>query len=327
MLGKSFFNNDPKNEGDGSGSSSCIVTPTEPSPSKQNESESNKFSEIAASSIKLPMFWTRFPTAWFVCVEQQFNGLGIRSDIKKLQYILAAMPEDVVATVVDVIQNPNNRSYEVLKEALISRHSISEQKKLESLFVNTEMGDQKPSQFYRSLEMLAGNSDSYNQKLLERIWMTRIPRSISIAIMGSAAMDIHDKIKLADDIWEASNGSTCVAAVSRSSSHPPSSNSNAPKQVNADLCSVVAEMASRLMHIEQEIGELRSNNRNYNQGRSRFRGRSKSPHSLRSRSRSHSQNGRCWYHSCYGERATKCRSPCNYKSKSSGTNSHQPTNY
>ncbi|XP_017494443.1 PREDICTED: uncharacterized protein LOC108382587 [Rhagoletis zephyria] len=103
-------------------------------------------SEICATSVKLPQFWSNCPEAWFVHAEMQFATKGISRDSTKYEFVITALPQEVIANVLDVIQ----------KKVLIDRHSLSEQRRLTKILSDTEIGDRRPSEYYRTLESVSG---------------------------------------------------------------------------------------------------------------------------------------------------------------------------
>ena len=77
-----------------------------------------------------------------------FATKGITQNKTKYEYIITALPQDVIMTVLDIIQNPNSTNpYDHLKNILIERHSISENKKLDKILSDSQIGDRKQSEF------------------------------------------------------------------------------------------------------------------------------------------------------------------------------------
>lgn len=259
-------------------------------------------------TLKLPTFWTRYPDAWFRIAESHFSLNKIKADHKKVHYVLTALTENIVASIIYLIRTPECHTYDALKAKLIERYTMSEQKRLDSLLRDSEMGDQKPSDFYRQLETTCGSSDMVNDTLIKRIWMNRLPKTISIALMSAAKEDIQDLLKLADEIWEASNGPN-VSAVT-------ASNENA---TSTHLLKVVTDMMQKMQTMEQEIHHINERSMT-NRGRYRTRTRSPSFLSQRGRSfssRSNSRSGICFYHRKFGNQAHSCRKPCSFSDKDS----------
>lgn len=65
------------------------------------------------------------------------------------------------------------------------------------------MGDRKPSEFYRSLMLLAGSN--FSQDILKKLWLRKLPKNLSVILASSSTNDINELVKLADNIWEVIN--------------------------------------------------------------------------------------------------------------------------
>lgn len=310
----------------GTGNDGDIISNASGSNGSGGPNKVEKGDEIdTVTVIKLPPFWSRCPNAWFISVENIFTLRKVTSDTRKFQHVLAALPEDIVMSVLDVIQNQGTgRMYDTLKETLISRHSVSERRRLDSLFSKAEMGDQKPSEFYRHLELMAGAPDTFDRTLLLKLWMTRLPKCINIALMGSGKTDQTELLPLADQIWEASDMSSISSLAMGSQSYPTPSTSGTQQTFSGSFVKVMTDMCARMASLEREIGELRATGlhrgRDHERNRTPYRNRSNSRRFNRSSSRSGNNNRPyCWYHFRFGTAAKDCRQPCAFdKNSSSG---------
>ncbi|XP_017487053.1 PREDICTED: uncharacterized protein LOC108375436 [Rhagoletis zephyria] len=169
-----------------------------------NPYASQNNNEVYATSVKLPQFWTSCPEAWFVHTEMQFNMKNITQDTTKYEHTITALPQEVIVTILDFIQNPpHNNKFSELKKILIEKHSLSENRKLDKILPDSEMGDRKPSELYRSLMLLAGSN--FSQDILKRLWLRKLPKNLSTILASSSTNDINELVKLADNIWEAIN--------------------------------------------------------------------------------------------------------------------------
>ncbi|XP_046803827.1 uncharacterized protein LOC124419248 [Lucilia cuprina] len=114
--------------------------------------------EICSTTIKLPQCWTNCQEAWFIHAEMQFANREVTQDITKYGYVVTALPQYVIVTVLDIIQKPpTGNRYDHLNKILIERHSMSENTKFDKILSDSEMGDQKPSEFYRSLAIIGAD--------------------------------------------------------------------------------------------------------------------------------------------------------------------------
>lgn len=280
----------------------------------ENLSRSNiqNGAEISATSIKLPQFWTSCPEAWFIHAEMQFATRGVTQDRTKYEYIVTALPQEVIMTVLDFIQNPPpGERYAQLKTILIDRHSMSENKKLDKILSDSEIGDRKPSEFYRSLVLLAGSN--FSSDLLKKLWLRKLPKSLNIALTGSNLSDINELIRLADSIWEVLHSNEIASMKESISTTEQSNSSNLEKiveglvQATSNICNSFNKLSLEVDSMKRQIDEYqyqRMNNRRFGRSRSRSRGRSGN------------RNWVCRFHYKYGSEARQCEQPCSFSRQS-----------
>lgn len=259
--------------------------------------------DIFATSVKLPQFWTNCPDAWFVQVEMQFATKNIGVDQTKYEYIITALPQEVIVKVLDVIQNPPARDrYLNLKKILIERHSLSESSRLDKVLSDREMGDRKPSEFYRSLALLAGSS--FSQEVLVKLWLRKLPKTLNVALTGSNLRDVNELIRLSDKLWEAIyNGE--VSSIRESSGS--SNMENVVENLTRSLCESIGKLSLEVSSFKRQLEERDS--------RPRFRRFNRS--SSRSRGRSANKDWLCRFHYRYGSKARRCEQPCSFSNEDS----------
>lgn len=239
-------------------------------------------------TVKPPPFWQQNPVLWFAQLESQFVLANITTDETKYSYVVAALNEDMALEVQDIlVLPPSTDRYTTLKNALITRLSQSEAKRLEKLLRTEELGDRTPSQLLRRLRTLAGNAVS--EDILRNIWLSRLP-SDAQKILTVCAGDLDALAQTADRIAEMYLPST-VATVSS----PPDS--------------VVASLQTQIAELTAQVAALQT------QQSSRRYQRHRSP---RKRSRSPSSKKICWYHRKFGAQAKKCTPPCEMENVTGG---------
>lgn len=267
--------------------------------------ESEVTQQLEATSLKLPPFWTSCPIAWFVQTESQFKIKKITNESTKFDYVIASLPEEVIMNVLDIIQNQDEpNKYSAIKSALINRHSDTDEKKLDKLLTerDTELGDRRPSEFYRYLEVLAFNLKIVSKELVKKLWMRRLPPNLNISLVATGKDDITELITLADKIWD----------------HTPKSNQFIASVSTPSPNLEISSLRSEIDELKKVIQNLSVSDR----GRNKCRDCSNGPRN-RSRTRSRSvprfnENGRfCYYHFRFGDKAQKCKEPCAFKNKPS----------
>lgn len=140
--------------------------------------------DINALLVKLPVFWSSNPLTWFIQAEAQFSLGKITSDVSKYNYVVATLPQDIAESVSDILKSPPNADlYTNLKKVLIERYSLSLESRIQKLVSGEEIGDEKPSEFFRTLQRLAGHCGTVGNDLLKKLWMSRLPQIISVALI------------------------------------------------------------------------------------------------------------------------------------------------
>lgn len=271
--------------------------------SVKNDSDKSDNSDVGSVSVRLPNFWVNSPYTWFVQAEAQFVLHNVRSDRLRYHLIISALPQDMVETVIDVLQNPpDTNKYENLKQTLINRNSISEDVRLERLISDEQMGDRKPSDFYRHLKLLAGTSGIVTDALLTKLWLRRLPSVVNVALIPLADKNIVELSAIADRIWEASR--QCVSVVQK----PENSVNNELSDIRRDI-QKLQKMFSDCLDGNQ------GNDSNFNlRGSSRpsfnFRNNSRTSSSTQNRNFNRVTNELCYFHKKFGNNARKCTPSC-----------------
>ncbi|XP_041980527.1 uncharacterized protein LOC121734154 [Aricia agestis] len=246
--------------------------------------------------VRVPPFWADEPEIWFAQVEGQFNISGITNDSTKFHYVIAQLDNQYSREVKDIIINPPaTKKYEKLKSELISRLGISNETKIKKLLMHEELGDRKPSHFFRHLKDLAGHG--VPDEFIKSIWTSRLPRGVQMVLAGQpASTSLEDLCDLADRVNDLACSSPSVAAVSR----------EAPGSVLSDLAREIAELRKQFQQFQASSGRSRSRTRGH-QGRQRSSSRQRSQSNYR-------KYPLCWYHGKFGDKASRCIRPCDYKS-------------
>lgn len=155
---------------------------------------------IARVNIKCPPFQKVNPQLWFVQIEAPFANAGITADNTRFNSIVATIESDVLAEISDVVLDPPAvNKYECVKNKLIERFSDSDDKKVNILLNECNLGDCKPSSLYRQMKQLAGNKVSV--EFLKGIWLKKLPSHVQ-AVLVAKNEDMDSLIKSADKILE-----------------------------------------------------------------------------------------------------------------------------
>ncbi|BHF83063.1 hypothetical protein SprV_0802620400 [Sparganum proliferum] len=107
-------------------------------------------------TFDLPSVWLVDIALWLRTVASRFALRQITREDTKFHYVVAALPMDIATDLRDIIDCPPTEvPYTAPKVALISRISLSTQKRLQRLISEKDLGDRKPTQLLRRLEQLA----------------------------------------------------------------------------------------------------------------------------------------------------------------------------
>lgn len=257
------------------------------------------------SSLKLPTFWISCPEAWFMQAEMQFNIKHVKDDTVKFQHVIVALPQEVITKILDILQKPPTiAKYEFIKKTLCERFSLSEEKRLEQLFSDKQMGDRKPSEFYRDMSNIAGSVSMIGSDLLYKLWMRKLPQELQIHLTSSNLDKIEERLTLADKIWDVLNKNQ-ISMISSNNTYSTN------QEIFQTFSKITSQICQNLEKLNLEISELRAS-RPINRDEPTFR--------RNSRSRSRRRFNKCWYHFKYGANAHKCIPPCNFQSNNTDSN-------
>ena len=143
-------------------------------------------SSSVTNFVKLPIFWTSCPEAWFIQAEMQFSLHNIIDDEKRYQNVVISLPESVITNVIDIIQNNHsNDKYNQIKLALCKRFSLSDESRLNKLFSEISLGDKTPSELFRDMNLIAGNKSSINCDILYKLWIRQLPQNIQTQLVST----------------------------------------------------------------------------------------------------------------------------------------------
>ena len=120
-------------------------------------------------ALKLPMFWPEAAKVWFAQADAQFAIKSITVSKTKFYHVLASLPQNVAAQILDLIPTPPaGDPYEVRKERLTTLHSLKDYQRFESLVSLPLTRDQN--------RMLALLPDDYKPDFILRcLFLRRLP--------------------------------------------------------------------------------------------------------------------------------------------------------
>lgn len=246
---------------------------------------------------KIPEFWTDQPRVWFIQLEAMLAPQKLGDDTK-YNMVVAKLGKEVIQQVTDILVNPpEERKYKALKDKLLEIYEESENRQIQKLIGEMELGDQKPSHLLRRMQDLARGKIS--DDTLNVLWQKLLPAAARGVLAATEAKSLDRLAVIADKIMENMRPQPVAEVVTTDTA--------------SNTTSVLAEIAKLSARIDQ-MDRSRSSWRG-GRGRGRFRGRSRSRQrdSSRSRRTPESPDWLCVYHYRYKGRANRCEQPCNWK--------------
>ena len=158
---------------------------------------------VAANvALKLPVFWPKAAEVWFSQADAQFALKSISVSKIKFYHVVASLPQDVAAQILDLIRAPPaGDPHEVLKECLTTLYSLNDYQRFEALISLTLTSDQKPSHLMN--RMLALLPDNYKPDfILHGFFLRRLPIEVRSHCLQEKISDPHALALIADKLFQ-----------------------------------------------------------------------------------------------------------------------------
>lgn len=115
----------------------------------------------APRPFRAPAFLEHKIKVWFTLLEAQFTTANIIDENIKYCNTLSSLTEKAIGQLEDILVNPpQENKYAHLKEKMIERLTESDSERVRKLLEGEQMGDRKPSEFFRCLKSHATASTS-----------------------------------------------------------------------------------------------------------------------------------------------------------------------
>jgi len=262
--------------------------------------------ELAAvTHVRLPGFWHHSPRQWFTHADAVFHSGRIRSDLARVNHVLASLDEDGIRAVSDILGE--DATYDALRARLINTYTVPRATRFQSIIQPGGMGDRTPSRLLRDMRDVY--PDDMGDASLEQFWMQKLPPAVRTVIAGlSGSLDAL--AERADRVMEAARGGTELAAVSappkrRFAAIFPTSGELEPEE--AREVAATSNIDARITTLENAVRALSAQVASFTQHRSTRDAPQPPPPT-----RDNNTTGWCYYHDRYGPDARKCREPCTF---------------
>ena len=106
-----------------------------------------------AVSLKLPDFWPSDPELWFAPAEALFEAQNNTQDMTKFGHVVPVLPAQYASEVRDITLRPPEAPYTALKTEFQQRVSPSKRQRLQQHLHVEALGDRKPLQLLRQMQI------------------------------------------------------------------------------------------------------------------------------------------------------------------------------
>ncbi|XP_063837207.1 uncharacterized protein LOC135086407 [Ostrinia nubilalis] len=261
-------------------------------PAASGKAEDSEVSVISVSS-RIPEFWTDQPRVWFIRAESVILPQKV-NDETRFNIIVSKLGKDVIQQVTDLlIKPPESNKYEALKARLLAIYEESENRQVQKLIGEMELGDQKPSQLLRRMRDLA--REKIPDDTLRILWQSHLPPAVRAVLAVTDSKDMDNLAAVADKVMETTlQPQHSIAEVSS-------------RRGEDKILAEIAKLSARITNMERSRSQSRGQGpRNRSRQRSSSRGNSQP----RPRRTPESEDWLCFYHFRFRERANKCAEPC-----------------
>lgn len=249
--------------------------------------------------FRVPLVMPQKIRLWFTLLERQLAAAGITDDVTKSTVLLECLEPEYLERIENTVLNPPTTGlYDKLKDEFTRILAEIDRDRVTKLVESEVMGDRKPSQFYHDLKIKLASPFASDQFILT-LWRNRLPDHISEVLTAVDDTNVGKLMQIADKVEEVFSRNSQRASSITAVTDPPVQNAVLSNPVAA----AINGLSDRLLQIQMQIEALK--NDKYRRPR---RHRSRSQKSQR-------QDGLCFYHAEYRERAKKCISPCTWKSE------------
>ena len=241
----------------------------------------------AAAGLKLSPFWSNTPATWFAMAECQFHLRCITDEQDRFCILVAALSKESIRLVTNIFEDPPQNPYTTLKVVLLKSHQLTDFQGVEKLHQLEPLGGCKPSELLAiMLEICPRGQDT--SLFFQYLYLQHLPRELCIMLAEDNHADLRKTAEKADTLW-AIHAKQChdvVAAVE--------------PEADSDIVAAIP---------------IRGGGRSGGSRGGGARGSGRPPNSNQQdastpRSLAQQSAGLCFYHWSFGEKGTKCHSPC-----------------
>jgi hypothetical protein len=233
-------------------------------------------SHRGSAAVRLMPFWSNSPAAWFRAAEAQIRG--VIDPLEKFYVVLTALSESNVDRVRHIVEaEPDQQSYQHLKDGLVASHVMSDYEKIDKLVSMQPLNGRKPSDLLVEMEKLKPSNE---QQYFAYHFLQRLPREVRVLLMREPIDNMRALAEKADAFMAL---------------HQPQSHD-----------AVAAVAAAPADSDDETIAAVKGGNKKGSQGKKKkFRRQQRSSPPPDER-----KLPLCWLHIRFGNKARRCELPC-----------------
>jgi hypothetical protein len=167
--------------------------------------------QVSAVAVKLPPFWVDNAEVWFLQAEAQFAIAGITSERTAFNHVLAALPQHVVVSVLDVVLAAGTAAapFTDLKTRLLGGYTQTKWARMFQLIHHPGLGNQRPSQLMdKMLALLSAGTKP--DEVFMGLFMDRLPVEMRAQLSLQDYESPRHLAAAADLIWDARGPTAAV---------------------------------------------------------------------------------------------------------------------
>lgn len=211
-----------------------------PAPEPSNVTSDTKDISAITVDSRIPEFWTDQPRVWFIRAESVLNPQKC-SDDAKFQVLISKLGKAPIQQVTDIpCRPPDTGRYETLKARLLDIYEESENRQVQKLIGEMELGDQKPSQLLRRMRDLA--RDKIPDDTLRVLWQGHLPAAVRTVLAITETKDMEKLAAAADKAMETLQPSQLSVVEAK----VPAQTSG-----NKDILTEIAKLSIRMRNMER----------------------------------------------------------------------------
>ena len=242
--------------------------------------------DSAAAVVRLCDFYADDPESWFCTIDSIFVTARVTRPVTKFHWAISKLQSHIMPSIAHLCREVNTLEdpYGDLRRLIVKAYGLSPLQRTEKLLDYPNLGTMKPSVLWDQLRALM---PSTLEEIQLALFYRRLPAYIRDAVGTRKFTDQDELTELCNQVWEHHGGAAAAAAAAAAVSHRSASPARDRR----------AQSPNRSGRYGQQGGRPQ-------------RRRSPTPGAPRSWPDS---AGRCYYHSCYGANARKCKEPCTYQ--------------